>query len=53
MEVKMSEALIITLSTRGYLENGYNKCTVTTEGLKFSNKNNETIIITWEQLNTL
>lgn len=53
MEVKMNEALIVTLSTRGYLEDGYNKCTVTTEGLKFSNKNDETIIITWGQLNTL
>lgn len=49
----MSEALIVALSTRGYLEDGYNKCTVTTEGLKFSNRNNETIVITWEQMTTL
>ena len=52
MEVKMSETLVVTLLTRGYLENGYNKCMVSTEGLKFSNANDETII-TWEQLNTL
>lgn len=53
MEVKMSEALLVALSTKGYLEDGYNKCTVTPEGLKFSNTNDETIIINWEQLNTL
>ena len=53
MEVKMSEALLVALSTRGYLEDGYNKCTMTTEGLKFLNKNDETIIINWEQLKTL
>lgn len=49
----MNEALVVALFTRGYLEDGYNKCTMTTEGLKFSNKNDETIIINWEQLKTL
>lgn len=53
MEVKMSNSLIVTLTSKGCLEDGYNKCTVTTEGLKFSNSNDETIIIDWRTLSTL
>lgn len=53
MEVKMSNNLIVVLTSRGYLEDGYNKCTVATEGLKFSNNNDETIIIDWKTLSTL
>ena len=53
MEVKMTDQLVVELSRKGFLEDGYNKCTVGTNGLTFFNSNNETIIITWNQLSTI
>ena len=53
MEVKMTEQLVVELSRKGFLEDGYNKCTVGTNGLTFHNPNDETIIIDWNQLSKL
>ena len=49
----MTDQLVVELSRKGFLEDGYNKCTVGTNGLTFFNSNNETIIITWNQLSTI
>lgn len=53
MEIKMTDQLVVELSRKGFLEDGYNKCTVGTNGLTFYNSNDETIIIDWNQLSKL